>query len=80
MSAAICGSTLPGVAPLTRATFTEIKEEKKAAANSRPWAPRPGNFLRISSQILSALFFEQKAASNLIPKRAAVRYLKKRVV
>jgi hypothetical protein len=58
----------------TRATGNQ---RRKTSSSKLPAVgSTAGNFLRMSSQILSA-FFEQKPASNLIPKRAAVRDFKK---
>jgi hypothetical protein len=57
--------------------LTEIKEEKRAATNSRPWLHGREFFARFLANFFSNFFsaiFEQKPASNLIPKRAAVRY------
>jgi hypothetical protein len=49
-----------------------VKEEERAAANSRPWL--------YGREFFCLAFFEQKPASNLVPKRTAVRCCKKRVV
>jgi hypothetical protein len=62
---------------VARMRANKSKKKKTSSSKLPAVGSTAGNFLRISSQILSALFFEQKAASNLIPKRAAVRYLKK---